>query len=143
MFRGEGYPYIWNVISNFFETRNTPINHSPRSIPMNLAAVQAECCQRVQQELAQAISNQDWGSVSAIAPTLKQLSETLKNFQACMGQAQPPSFSQSWNARAELEKSLVPRTAPERAVPKVPSSYAWPDGFEGVTVGAQDDDAWQ
>lgn len=125
---------------------------------MNLAAVQAECCQRVQQELAQAISNQDWGSVAAIAPTLKQLSETLKNFQSCMGQTQAPSFSQSWAARAELEKSLAPRTPPERVVPgrylspeetsvprapKVPSSYAWPDGFEGVTVGAQDDDAWQ
>lgn len=119
---------------------------------MNLAAVQAECCQRVQQELAQAISNQDWGSVSAIAPTLKELSETLKNFQSCMGQTQAPSFSsQSWATRAELEKSLAPQMRSEKPgivqlaqqVPKVPSSYAWPDGFTGVTVGEQDDDAWQ
>lgn len=110
---------------------------------MNLAAVQADICHRIQHELHQATVNQDWNTVAAISPTLKELSETLKNFQACMGTTQPPSFSQGWNGGMNIEKSFQSRTAPEKQIPKLPSSYAWPDGFEGVTVGAQsEEDAW-
>lgn len=97
----------------------------------------------VQEELMGAIQSQQWETAAIIAPTLRDIAEAyhyLSGSNSPGTQQRSQSFGgSSWGKTPQQRLAL--------AKPKqtIPSSYSYPDGFQGVELpmqGEEREDAW-
>lgn len=95
------------------------------------AALQLKICIRTQQQLATAIDAGDFNSAVVLSEMLKNLTSSYQDLQV---QEKPPIAALGAVSFSGMKERLE-----AKVTPSIPTSYAYPDGFEGVTLKP---DAW-
>lgn len=95
------------------------------------AALQLKICIRTQQQLTAAIDAGDFNSAVVLSGMLKNLTSSYQDLQ----EQEKPAIG----AIGAASLSGMRERLEAKVTPSIPTSYAYPDGFEGVTLKP---DAW-